>query len=430
MPNTDPIFSSPGASASRPKRRAALWVSVATILAGTVAAALFLAARPQKETLVLKNFSSAGTERRTIRDIVAVSGVLELSRKEIVTSPGTGVVEQVFVDAGSVVAAGEALLRIDTGDLETTLETKRLALEKMIRQAEQSDAERRFSRRQYELDISKAERTLADASSEWEKAKVLRLKNLVSDADLTKAETTERNARDALEQANLKQEQAETLYQLNLKNAQVDRSILEAEIAELRKDIAAYTVRSVRGGTVYSVNVDAGKKVSMYEELAVVADPSDSRAALDIPETRIASVSVGLPVTVYVGDGTYQANIETVAPSASSSSSSAGSVVRATAAFQTKPAKPTIGGSISAEIVAGTIKDALVLPRGPYLTSGNYALAYVVSGGTAQKRAVKYGIADGTYIQVLSGLDSGETVIVSDYRDFIHLESFPVNPGK
>ncbi len=421
MPNTDPIFSSPGVSASRPKRRTTLWVSAGTILAGALAVGLFLAAQPQKETLVLKNFSSAGTEKRTIRDIVAVSGVLELSRKEIITSPGTGVVEQVFVDAGSIVAAGEALLRIDTGDLETSLETKRLALEKMIRQAEQSDAERRFSRRQYELDISKAERTLADASSEW---------NLVSDADLTKAETTERNARDALEQANLKQEQAETLYQLNLKNAQVDRSILEAEIAELRKDIAAYTVRSVRGGTVYSVNVDAGKKVSTYEELAVVADPSDSRAALDIPETRIASVSVGLPVTVYVGDGTYQANIETVAPSASSSSSSAGSVVRATAAFQTKPAKPTIGGSISGEIVAGTIEDALVLPRGPYLSSGNYALAYVVSGGIAQRRAVKYGIADGTYIQVLSGLQAGETVIVSDYRDFIHLESFPVNPGK
>jgi HlyD family secretion protein len=181
---------------------------------------------------------------------------------------------------------------------------------------------------------------------------------------------------------------------------------------------------------VYAVNVDAGKKVSMYEELAVVADPSDSRAALDIPETRIASVSVGLPVTVYVGDGTYQANIETVAPSASSSSSSTAAVVRATAAFQTKPAKPTIGGSISAEIVAGTIQDALVLPRGAYLSSGNYALAYVVSGGAAQKRAVKYGIADGSYIQVLSGLQAGETVIVSDYRDFIHLDSFPVDPGK
>ena len=45
----------------------------------------------------------------------------------------------------------------------------------------------------------------------------------------------------------------------------------------------------------------------------------------------------------------------------------------------------------------------------------------------AKKQSVKFGVADGSYIQVVSGLNEGDQVIISDYRDFIHLDSFAVD---
>jgi HlyD family secretion protein len=435
MPNTSPIFQDgPGQYPGQGRKKPVTWLIILGMvlvlgIAGLGISSL-ISAKPQNGGTVVKAPSIAVVEKKTIRDIVSVSGVLELTKKEIISSPGDGIVDQVYVQEGDQVRAGQALLQIGTSDLESQLESKQLSLEKLNRQIEQATVTQEFSRKQRTIEIAAAKRSLEDAQRELDKVKTLKDKNLASDQDLLSAQQKLLNAQDALDKAQISQDQAEASYQLEMKNSLADRSILEKDIADLKAKIAAYRVCTSRGGTVYSLSVAAGGTVSNYKELAVVANPSDSRAALDVPETRIGSITKGLPVTVYVGETAYPATVETIAPSATSSSSSSGSVVRVTALFKTKPEKPTIGASVSGEIVAGTIPDALVLPRGPYLSSGNYSTVYVISNGVAKKVTVKFGIADGSYIQVVSGLNEGDRVIISDYRDFIHLDSFPVEETK
>lgn len=427
MPNTQDIFSEQDSGKKPPLRRMPLIIAFVVLIPLIALVFILLSAKTENDETSVTQFSTASVERKTIRDLVSVSGVLELSRREIITAPGPGIVEQVFIDEGSIVKVGDVLMSINSEDLQAELENKRLSLEKLLRQAAQNDAEQAFSRKQSELDIRAGERQLEEAERAFSAAEALLAKNLVSESDFLQAQSTYYAALDALEQTRLKKEQSEVLYQLTLRNNETDKTLLEAEITELEEKIAAYTVRASSAGTVYSISVESSSSVSAYEELAVVADPSDSRAALDVPETRSASVQKGMDVTVYVGSQAYPAQVDSIAPSATSSSSSSGAVVRVVASFLEKPERPTIGASLSAEIVAGTIKDALVLPRGPYLSSGNYASAYVVEENTATRKNVSYGIADGAYIQVVSGLNEGDTILTSDYRDFIHLDSVHIN---
>ncbi len=428
MPNTSPIFQNiPGT----PRKKTVSWLLVAGLIV-VLGIAVFglstlVAAKPQNSSAVVKTTSQGVVEKKTIRDIVSVSGVLELAKKEIITSPGDGVVDTVYVQEGDQVKPGQALLQIGISDLQSQLESKQLSLEKLNRQIEQAAVTQQFGRKQRAIEIDAAARSVEDAQRELDKVKALKDKNLVSDQEVLAAQLKLQSAQDGLVKAQINQDQADAAYQLDMKNYQADQTILEKDIQDLKDKIAAYTVRTSRGGTVYSLSVEAGGTVGNYKELAVVANPADSRAALDVPETRISSVTKGQAVTVYVGENAYAATVDTIAPSATSSSSSSGSVVKVTAVFKTKPEKPTIGASVSAEIVAGTIQDALVLPRGPYLSSGNYSTVYVVSGGVAKKQTVKFGVADGSFIQVMSGLKEGDRVIISDYRDFIHLDSFTVD---
>jgi len=431
MPNTSPIFQDGPIQSSGTGRKSPIpWFLIlgAVIVVGIAGLAIssLISAKPQSTTAVVKNPSIAVVEKRTIRDIVSVSGVLELAKKEIITSPGDGVIDQLYVQEGDQVTPGQVLLQIDTSDLKSELQSKQLSLEKLNYQIEQAQFIQEFTRKQYAIEIAAAKRSVEDAQRELDKVKALKDKNLASDQELLSAQLTLQSAQDTLAKAQINQDQAEANYQLNVKNYLADRAILEKEIGDLKDEIAAYTVRTSRGGTVYSLSVESGGTVSAYDELAVVAHPGDSRAALDVPDTRIGSITKGLPVTVYIGETAYPALVETIAPTATTSSSSSGSVVLVTAAFKSKPEKPTIGASVSGEIVAGTITDALVLPRGPYLSSGNYSTVYVISHGVAKKTTVKFGVADGAYIQVASGLNEGDRVIISDYRDFIHLDSFPV----
>lgn len=427
MPNTQDIFSEQDSGKGPKLQQLPLVIGLIVLIPLIAVIFMLISAKSENNANYVSNTSTASVEPKTIRDIVSVSGVLELSRREIITAPGPGIIEQVFVDEGDIVQAGEVLMSINSDDLQSELENKRLSREKLLRQAAQNDAEQEFSLKQSGIDIRSGQRKLEEAERSLSAAEALLAKNLISESDYLQAQSNYNSALDTLEQTELKKEQAETLYTLTLINNETDKMLLEAEIAELQEKINSYTVRASSAGTVYSISVESSSSVSAYEELAVVADPSDSRAALDVPETRSVSVQKGMDVTVYVGSQAYPAQVDSIAPSASSSSSSSGSVVRVVASFLEKPERPTIGASLSAEIVAGTIEDALVLPRGPYLSSGNYASAYVVEGNTATRKNVSYGIADGAYIQVVSGLNEGDTILTSDYRDFIHLDSVPIN---
>lgn len=176
MPNISPIFQdeshqSPGTG----RKSTILWFIIlgTVIVIGITGLALpsFNAVKPQTTTVVGKNLSITAVEKKTIRDIVSVSGVLELSKKEIITSPGDGVIDQLYVQEGDQVAAGQVLLQIKTSDLKSQLQSKQLSLEKLNYQIEQSQVIQEFTRKQYAIEIAAAKRSIEDAQRELDKVK-------------------------------------------------------------------------------------------------------------------------------------------------------------------------------------------------------------------------------------------------------------------
>ena len=63
---------------------------------------------------------------------------------------------------------------------------------------------------------------------------------------------------------------------------------------------------------------------------------------------------------------------------------------------------------------------ALVLPRGAYLTDSAGQYVYVLDSrtATARKQAVTLGKQSANQIEIVSGLNAGDQVIISGYREF------------
>ena len=433
MPNTEAIF--PERTGPRREWRSAALtgiVGIAALLAVGGAALVFSReGAAAKTTRVPGGMNSALVFETTLRDIISVSGTLELEKKEMIVSPRAGLVKELYVEEGQSVAAGTLILRLDSKDLERELEDKRLSLAKLKSQAERAEVSFSFGQRQSSLTIGQSERSLADARAEAERMKALAQRGVASNLEVAVAERKLKDAEDAVLKARISAEEDEALRKVDARGAEADRGILEASAADLEAEIAACTIRSASGGTVYALAAEAGGTVKLYDQLAVIADPRDVRAALDVPESQAAKLRKGLPVSIFAGATSYPATVERVSPSASSSSASAGAVIRVIAGFEEKPAGAIVGASVSAEIVAGVLEGALALPRGPWMSSGNYATAYAIDPAAASpraiKKAVKLGVVDGQNIQIISGLSEGEEIIVSDYRDFIHLDEVPLD---
>ncbi len=251
-------------------------------------------------------------------------------------------------------------------------------------------------------------------------------RKLAAQAELDNAESKLSAAKEALDATLLQKERSATLSRIAAQNRASDAKLLGDSIAELETRAAACKVRAGSPGVVYSLAAKKGKTAAQYEELAVIGSPDSIRVAVDVPETRASEVKTGTRATIYVGETPFEGMVEFVASYATSSSSGSGSTVRANLAFTSRPANAVAGSTVTAELVLGEIPDALVLPRGPYLTSGDYASVYVVTGARAKKRAVKFGTADGQSIQVVSGLAKGELVLTGNYAEFIHLDEVRV----
>jgi HlyD family secretion protein len=440
MPNTESIFGesrdAPAASRAEggairagngsPRKRGKAPIYAAIALVAVVVAAFFIVLSPSSGTsdFVLKTWSEATVAKATIKNTVSTTGVIELKEKETILAPQTAQVSAVYVDEGDTVKKGQAIAQLATADFEWDLVVAQSSYDAAVRDATMTDTEYDFTVRQQDITIKTAERNLKTADDKLSETQGLFDRNIASQSELTTAKNNLADAKDSLDLAKLTLEQKVAQHKITLTNRASDLSQKKKTIDDLRETIAACTIRSGTAGKVYSLSVAVGDRISSYSAVAVIANPSAIQAGIDVEENRINEVAVGNPVTVTIGQASVPGKVKSKASSATTSSSSSSSTVRVVVDFDSIPDSAIVGGSVSADIEVGVIKDALTLPRGPFLSSGNYASAYVIdASGKAAKKAVTYGISDGTTIQVLSGLGEGDRVITSAYQEFIHLSN-------
>ena len=81
------------------------------------------------------------------------------------------------------------------------------------------------------------------------------------------------------------------------------------------------------------------------------------------------------------------------------------------------------GASAVGVLEIGVQESALVLPRGPFLTTGSQRWLYRIEGDRALRVAATFGRIEGNRVVVVSGVAAGDQVIVSGYQNFIEHET-------
>ncbi|MGB6305632.1 MAG: efflux RND transporter periplasmic adaptor subunit, partial [Acidobacteriaceae bacterium] len=172
-------------------------------------------------------------------------------------------------------------------------------------------------------------------------------------------------------------------------------------------------IRSPIDGVVASRAVYPGDIAPAGTPLLVVMDTSKIVVQLHIPQQQAELLQVGQAATLHVPglDGDVPATVTVLSPALDPNSTTEEVWVQAD-----NPKGKLIPGTTAAvSITAKTIANALVIPSAAILTGadGKTSVMVVKSDSRAYTRDVKTGIQQGPLIQVLSGLQAGEQVIVS-----------------
>ena len=281
---------------------------------------------------------------------VPVSGTLDPSVVIRIASPIPEVVEAVFVREGEAVHAGQALARFRTGAVEPA--------------ALSAEAQRRLAASDYE-----------------------RMQNLFKEGAVS---------------------------QRDVENAEVSLRAAESGEALAKKKLNESTVRAPSSGVISQRAVDSGDRVKDGDLLFQLVNTSELEFAATVPSEYAPDVRVGATVVLAVS-GATDAGLSGRVSRVNATVDPATRQVKVYVTVSNSDRRLVGGLFASGRIVLRQVKGAVAVPQTAIRhDAGGKAYVLVVDHGRIGRREVTTGATDeqASLVQIVSGLDGGETVII------------------
>ncbi len=198
-----------------------------------------------------------------------------------------------------------------------------------------------------------------------------------------------------------------------------DLAALEAsyELTQLSYDYS--NIRATISGVVSAREVKLGQNLALGQTAFRITDTSDLVAYLQIPQAELAKFQAGHSATLNVASmpGTeFPATIARISPTINTRNGT----FRATAVIDNTLGELAPGMFGRFTISYEKHANALVIPLHALLDEDEQTTVYVVSNGEVVRRVVETGIESGGRVEILSGLQDDDLVVVvghSSLRD-------------
>ncbi|MDQ1237830.1 MAG: hypothetical protein QG577_14 [Thermodesulfobacteriota bacterium] len=375
-----------GSSGPGRRRKKLVWglsivsaiVVIVIILAGT---GRLLPAVPVSTAKVALTFPS-----RALTELNA-SGYVVAQRKAAVSSKATGRIRKLSVEEGKVVKAGDILAQLENEDLVATLEEGRANL------------------RVAKAALTNAEAEMADATLNYNRNKSLKATGAVSDQAFDAAEARYKKALSSETQARFLIGRAEA--SLRLAEVNLEYSLIRAPF-----DGVILTKSADEGEIV----APFGASVNARAAVATMADLSSLMVEVDVSEASLEKVRLGQAVEVRLDafpDDRFAGTVHMIVPTADRSKATVLTKIKfekldsrvlpemsAKAAFLSRPLGPD------------EHKPFLGIPRSAVNAANGQKTVYRVNEARAHQLAVETGREWGDTVEVLSGIQDGDIVIL------------------
>lgn len=369
-----------------------------------------------KKTLIISE-----VDRGTIDVSVSATGTIVPAFEEVIVSPINSKILEVYAHSGDSVDVGTPLLRLDLQSAETdyaqALDEREIKRQEMA--ALQANVETQLSDRKMQIEVKEMDLAQLEATLRNE----LYLDSLGSGTHerVRQAESALRTAQLQLKQMRQQYINEQKVRKADLKTKQLQNGIFEKGLEEKRRTLDDAKILSPRHATLTFINSEIGSTVGVGQKIAVVSDLKHFKAQCEISDSHSERVHVGGAVILKVGKERLTGTINTVTPLSQS-----GAIT-----FTVVPddmSHPRLRSGLRAEIfVITSIKDDVLRIRNGsfYSGPGDYTL-FVMKNKELRTKNVKLGECNYDYIEVLSGLEIGEHVVVNDMSKYKGKEKIKV----
>lgn len=354
---------------------------------------------------------------------IPITGAVQPIQSIFITANEGGNVEEIFVEDGAMVERGTPLLRLSNSNLmldfmnrETqiieqinNLRTTRLTIEQTKRSLSDQLIDMNYqlkeAQRQFRLDSS-LNHSSAVAKTQFESSRN-NIEYLRQKRDFT--------------QRNIQREEQIQNSQLR----QIDASIvlMERNLQAIRENLENLTVKAPIAGELTGFNHFLGQTKQRGENLGQIDVMSGFLVRCQVDEFYLARIVEGQKASFPFNGQTHFLTISKILPQVTN-----GQFVVEMTFDGEIPASLTRGQTLQIRLSLSDKTNAVVVDRGGFYQSTGGKWVFVLDhNNTAVKRPVELGRQNSDYIEVLSGLEPGESIIINSYSNYGDAEKLELN---
>jgi membrane fusion protein, multidrug efflux system len=194
--------------------------------------------------------------------------------------------------------------------------------------------------------------------------------------------------------------------------AKMENEVARQELAEAEWRVSRTTIRAPFGGRVTERLITPGQHVAPGALLFTITDYDPLIARIYVPEKDVLGLEEGRPVRITLKaaqDVVFTGRIRQISPVVDASTGT----VKLTIEAVQPPASVRPGSFVTVDIVKETRSGAVVLPKEAVVRELRDAHVFVVKGSAAEKRVVTLGLEESGRVEAVSGVKAGEQIIVA-----------------
>ena len=395
---------------ARQKRKRRLIIAGASVLGLIVISVLISRLKPAAMSVDRASVWVDSVKRGPMLRQVRGLGTLVPEDIRWIAASKEGRVEKIVVRPGAQVKPDTVILELSSPDLEQAAQDAEL-------KHKAAEAELTTLRATLQRELLDQESTTAQVHSDYTQATMeaetdesLKKNGLIAELAYKTAiiKRDELLNRDSIEQKRLQFAQDSIEPQLAAKQAAVDQLKASADLAA--REVENLHVKAGMTGVLQQLPVEVGQRVIAGANLARVADPTKLKAQIKIAETQAKDIQNNQPASIDTRNGLVPGHVIRVDPAVEQGTVT---VDVALDGALPKGARPDL--SVDGTIELERLDNVLYVGRPAFAQDGaTVGVFRLTNGGEALRTPVHFGRSSVNTIEILSGLNVGDQVILSD----------------
>jgi len=359
----------------------------------------------------------------TFEDFIPLRGRLVPRSTVYLDAIEGGRVEQVLVEDGALVQAGDAIALLSNTNLQLEVLGREAAVTEQLNNMRTIELQLEQNRLSHKRNLVEIDYQIVRLERAIRRQRELASRDLVSQSTIDELEdelTYYLNRREVTLESQVTDARMQEQQLLQLREAGEQ---LQASLGFARKNLDDLNVRAPVDGKLSGFNIEVGESIARGGRLGQIDDPDGYKLNVSIDEYYLGRVDLEQVAIADHNRSDLELRVAKIYPQVNNGQFEVDML------FDEDPVGLRRGQTLQLRLTLGDNTDAILIPNGSFYqeTGGNWIFAVSADGAEAVKRNVRLGRRNTEFIEVLDGLEPGERVVTSPYTSYVGMDRLTIN---